>query len=291
MKRISVLVFLLVFLIFPLESKALSVSQNDVYVEKGTEKYIDLYVNVEQEISSLSFNMTFSTYDIPASITFEPGITNTVSGVSYNLSFSEPIVGKVKIGSVKVKVVNNPTVTKGSVNITYPKAYTLNGDKILLNYQDININIGSSNEVIDQPITQEKIKLLERINSNIVNIDLQENVYEYEVNIKEDVAELDLSPVLTNNSYSVEVSNQKISELNDNTIIIKATDGTNTEEYKIKVKVSKEEVNNKKEETTKQENKKSTSTFKYKGKWVMLIISLLGVLFIGVVINNKSKKY
>lgn len=289
MNNIKLLIFSLFLIFFPLEADALSVSKNDLTMKKGSTETVDLYINVEEEVSSLSFDMTFTTYDIPATLSFEPWVTSTVSGISYNLTFSEPIIGNVKIGTINIKTVDNPTVTSGSVNITYPKAYNLNGDRILLNYQDINVNISSSNTVTEPPII-ENVQMLERIDSNIVSINLEKDVYDYEVNIDESVTELDLKPIVANDNYRVEMTTQKISELSDNTIVIKVIGDNKTQNYKIKVNISKKTIQEDVQEEKKQETKKSVTKFKYKWKWVLLITTLLGLLFVGTIIDKKNRK-
>lgn len=284
MKKIILVVFLMLLCCLPIKVDALSVSENDVTVQKGNTKIIDLYANVDKEIRELSFNMTFSTYDATAALVLEPGLTDTTpTGISHNIVFSTPMSGKVKIGTIKVVVASNPTVSSGTVNINYPKAITTNGERINLKYQDINIKIGE--EVIES-------NLLEKIESNIVNIELQKDVFEYTVDVKSDIEKLDLKPIAKNN-YSVDISNQTISELNNNTITIKVSNNNVTEEYKIKVNVLEEKKEEEKVETKeeiKEETKKqNVEKVNYKGKWIFLIIILTGVLAFGLFLNKKSK--
>lgn len=287
MKKIVPVLFLMILLVLPIKVKAISVSENDVNVQKGETKTIDLYANVEQEIKELSFTLTFSSYDARASLVLEQGLTDTTpTGISHNIVFSTPVSGTVKIGSIQLKVANNPSVTNASVSINYPKAITTNGERVNLNYKDININIGEN-------IVQEEIEkgLLERIESSIVNIQLQEDVYEYTVNVKNDIQQLDLKPIAKDSNAVVDIPTQTISELSNNTIIIKVSNNNVTEEYKIKVNVidSMEEVIQKPEKEETKENNESQEKFSYKGKWVGLIIALTGMLFLGLLLNKKSK--
>ena len=287
MKKIVPVLFLMILLVLPIKVKAISVSENDVNVQKGETKTIDLYANVEQEIKELSFTLTFSSYDARASLVLEQGLTDTTpTGISHNIVFSTPVSGTVKIGSIQLKVANNPSVTNASVSINYPKAITTNGERVNLNYKDININIGEN-------IVQEEIEkgLLERIESSIVNIQLQEDVYEYTVNVKDDIQQLDLKPIAKDSNAVVDIPTQTISELSNNTIIIKVSNNNVTEEYKIKVNVidSMEEVIQKPEKEETKENNESQEKFSYKGKWVGLIIALTGMLFLGLLLNKKSK--
>lgn len=288
MKKIVPVLFLMILLVLPIKVKAISVSENDVNVQKGETKTIDLYANVEQEIKELSFTLTFSSYDARASLVLEQGLTDTTpTGISHNIVFSTPVSGTVKIGSIQLMIANNPSVTNASVSINYPKAITTNGERVNLNYKDININIG---ENIVQEVVVEK-GLLERIESSIVNIQLQEDVYEYTVNVKNDIQQLDLKPIAKDSNAVVDIPTQTISELSNNTIIIKVSNNNVTEEYKIKVNVtdSMEEVIQKPEKEETKENNEPQEKFSYKGKWVGLIIALTGMLFLGLLLNKKSK--
>lgn len=278
MKKKILLIFLLLIVIFPLNVKALSLDENNITLAKGTSENIDLYANVETEVSEISFTLTYTTYDIPAYLSLESGLTDTnPNGINHKIIFSNPVSGKIKLGSIKVDVITNPNVNAGTVNINTASATTTNGTKVNLNAQTLNITIG---EPPEKPV-EKKTNLLEKIESKIVKIDLQKDVYEYNVKIKEDIEELDLKAIAKEENYKVEISNQKISELEDNKIIIIVKDGDNTEEYTIKVNIEEEkEIEIDEEEFE--------STYKYKGKWITLIIIMSVVLMVGLLLTKKK---
>lgn len=283
----KIIVVLLFTFLFPLQANALSVSNNNLTMEKGSEEYIDLYVTTDKEISSLSFGLSFSTYDIIGVLVLENGLSETTTGITHNITFNEPITGNYKLGRIKINTVSAPSVLQGTINLSSVKAIDKDNNEVSLSYQDITVKI---NEEVIQMVKKPK---LNEIKSNIVDIDISENVYEYEVNVKEDIKQLDLNPIV-DDEFKVSTSTQKVSELKDNTITIKVSNKNESVEYKVKVNViedeepkveDKEEV---KEETIIKEQ--VVEEYHYKGKWIVIIIGLLGMLFLGALINNKSKK-
>lgn len=281
MKKIIQLLIITLIIFLPVETKALSVDKNNLTIEKGKNEIVSLYAEVESEITEIQFTMVYTTYDIPAYYNVEAGLTDAnPNGISHKIIFSNPVSGKIKLGSINTNVVNNPKVTAGSINIHSAKATTTNNTVINLDAQTINVTIGEKKvEIIEEP---PKKNLLDRIESEIVKIEIKEDIYEYKVNIKDDIEELDLKAVPKDETYQVEISNQKISELQDNKIIITIKTENNTEEYIVKVnKLNKvEDIEIDKEEFA--------PTYKYKGKWVIIIIILSVVLFIGLVLTKKK---
>lgn len=281
MKKIIQLLIITLIIFLPVETKALSVDKNNLTIEKGKNEIVSLYAEVESEITEIQFTMVYTTYDIPAYYNVEAGLTDAnPNGISHKIIFSNPVSGKIKLGSINTNVVNNPKVTAGSINIHSAKATTTNNTVINLDAQTINVTIGEKKvEIIEEP---PKKNLLDRIESEIVKIEIKEDIYEYKVNIKDDIEELDLKAVPKDETYQVEISNQKISELQDNKIIITIKTENNTEEYIVKVnKLNKvEDIEIDKEEFA--------PTYKYKGKWVIIIIILSVILFIGLVLTKKK---
>ena len=282
MKKNVLLLFLLIVVMLPVNVYALSVDKNDLTIEKGGEKSIDLYANVEEGTTEVSFTLVYTTYDVPAYFSLEPGLTDrNPNGIAHRIIFSNPVSGKIKLGTIDIDVVNNPKVTTGVINLHTASAQTNNGT-VNLNSQTINVTIGEEQEETPKPI-ENKTNLLDKIESEIVKIDLEEDKYEYEVKIKEDVEELDLKVIAKDENYEVEISNQKIKELEDNKIIIKVKDGDNVEEYVIKVNIIKNKV-----EKTEIDKDKSENSYKYKGKWIGLIVILSIVLVVGLILTKKK---
>ena len=286
MKKIIPLLVLSLIMIIPTRIRALSVSKNNLTIEKNNNETIDLYTEANLEITEVQFTLVYTTYDVPANFNVETGLTDTnPNGITHKIIFSNPVSGKIKLGSIKINVVSNPKVTVGTINIHSGKALTSDGETINLNSQTINVKIGEPEEnavIQNNDTSTKKTNLLDRIESKIVKIDLKENVYEYKVNIEENIEELDLKPIAKDEKYKVEITTQKIKELTDNQITITVKDGDNTEEYKIKVNTLKndEDIDIDKEEFK--------STYKYKGKWITMIVILSIVLFIGLLLIKKK---
>lgn len=298
MKRIFSILFLLLFVVLPLRVNALSVSKNNLTIDKGKEQLVDLYAEVDGAVTEVSFSLVYTSYDVPAYFNKEPGLLNDVVGNKHKMYFSTPVSGKIKLGTVGVKVVNNPKVTAGSINIHSATAKTSDGETINLDTQILNVTIVEeveftpvveetptieTNDDDKKAIEEEKSNMISKIDSQIVNIVLEKDVFEYSIKIRDDVEELDLKPVLVDDKYTVEVSSQKISELVDNKIVIKVSDGTKSEEYKILVKIIED-----KEPVI--DNEKFESSFKYKGKWFLLIIVFVVFLGVGLLLNKKQNK-
>lgn len=285
MKKNILLLFLLLIVLLPLNVKALSVDKNDLTIEKGGEKSIDLYANVEENTTEVSFTLVYTTYDIPAYFSLEPGLTDrNPNGIAHRIIFSNPVSGKIKLGTIDIDVVNSPKVSTGAINIHTASAQTSNGT-VYLNSQTINVTIGD--EIEETPaLVENETNLLDKIESEMVKIDLEKNKYEYTIEIKEDVEELDLKAIPKNENYEVEISNQKIKELEDNKIIIKVKDGDNTEEYIIKVNTIKNKVE--KVETNKENKEKKENSYEYKGKWIVLIVIMSIALVIGLILTKKK---
>ena len=212
MKKNILLSFLLLIVLLPLNVQALSVEKNDLTIEKGGKKSVALYANLEADTTEISFTLVYTTYDVPAYFSLEPGLTDrNPNGIAHKITFSNPVSGKIKLGTIDIDIVNNPKVSVGAINVHSASAITNNGT-VNLNAQTINVTIGKEQEEPEeQPkVTEKKINLLDKIESDIVKIDLVEDKFEYEIKIKENIEELDLKPIVKDERYKVEISTQKI---------------------------------------------------------------------------------
>jgi len=286
MKKRILLLFLLLVIFLPINVQALNIDKNNLTIEKGKSEIINLSTNTETEITEIQFTLVYTSYDVPAYFNVEPGLTDSnPNGIVHKISFPTPISGNIKLGTIRIDVVNNPKITVGTINIHSAKATATNGEIINLKGQTINATIGTPTEVEnnepDKTKETEKKNLLEKIESKIVNIELKDNTYEYSVKIKDEIEELDLKVIPKEEKYKVEISNQKISELKDNQIIITVSDGDYKEEYKItvnKIKVEEIEV----------DDEVFESTYQYKGKWIVLIIIMTIILLVGLILTKKK---
>ena len=149
-----------------------------------------------------------------------------------------------------------------------------------------NVKIGEDTKptiVTNQPEEFDK-NALKEIKSEKVKITLKKDTFDYTVTIPKDLEELDLTPVATNDNYKIEISNQKINELTDNTITITVSDNQgNSSTYNIKV--------NKLKDIEKVEIDKSDNLPKntYTSKWLIAIIFFGVIFFFGLILTKKGK--
>lgn len=291
MKRILKLIIIAVILLIPIGSvSALTVSENDVKIPASGSKSIELSTSSEELLTSVEFTLVYTTYDIPANFIVNSNYTDSnPNGIKHKVIFPEPISGKITLGNVNINVVNNPKDTAGTINIHSAKGYTKTGETINLNAQNINITIGEESNInTNKPSNDDNSNtnknVLKEIKSDIVKINLQEDVFEYQITIDKDIEKLDLEPIAINDTYKVEVSNQEIATLEDNKINITVTDNTgNKTVYTIKVNILKDissvEIDN--------TNYKEKNT--YKGKWIILIIFFSVILLFGLALTKNKK--
>lgn len=278
-KRIAFL--LVVFLInLPLVS-ALSVDNTELTVAKGEKSTVNVYADLKEETTKVSFSLVYTTYDVPATFKAEEGITLKTNTTKNTLTFSEAQKGQVKLGTIEISILKSAKANKGTIRLNSATATSKSGNISKLDPVELTVTIGTST---NNSTSVKESNLLKGITSKIVNIDLKDNVYTYEVNVKEDVKELDLVAVPKDEKSKVVISSQKISELKDGKIIINVTSPSNTkEEYTVKVNVLKTD----KVEIDKEEFKADSS---YKGKWVVVIIVSVVALLFGFTLSKKEVK-
>lgn len=282
MKIVKRIIFLLVvFLInLPLVS-ALSVDSTELTVAKGEKSTVNVYADLKEETTKVSFSLVYTTYDVPATFKAEEGITLKTNTTKNTLTFSEAQKGQVKLGTIEISILKSAKANKGTIRLNSATATSKSGNISKLDPVELTVTIGTST---NNSTSVKESNLLKEITSKIVNIDLKDNVYTYEVNVKEDVKELDLVAVPKDEKSKVVISSQKISELKDGKITINVTSPSNTkEEYTVKVNVLKTN----KVEIDKEEFKADSS---YKGKWVVIIIVSVVALLFGFTISKKEGK-
>lgn len=282
MKIVKRIIFLLVvFLInLPLVS-ALSVDSTELTVAKGEKSTVNVYADLKEETTKVSFSLVYTTYDVPATFKAEEGITLKTNTTKNTLTFSEAQKGQVKLGTIEISILKSAKANKGTIRLNSATATSKSGNISKLDPVELTVTIGTNT---NNSTSVKEGNLLKGITSKIVNIDLKDNVYTYEVNVKEDVKELDLVAVPKDEKSKVVISSQKISELKDGKIIINVTSPSNTkEEYTVKVNVLKTN----KVEIDKEEFKADSS---YKGKWVVIIIVSVVALLFGFTLSKKEVK-
>ena len=278
-KRIAFL--LVVFLInLPLVS-ALSVDSTELTVAKGEKATVNVYADLKEETTKVSFSLVYTTYDVPAIFKAEEGITLKTNTTKNTLTFTNAQKGQVKLGTIEISIPKSAKANKGAIRLNGATATSKSGNISKLDPVELTVTIGTST---NNSTSVKESNLLKGITSKIVNIDLKDNVYTYEVNVKEDVKELDLVAVPKDEKSKVVISSQKISDLKDGKITINVTSPSNTkEEYTVKVNVLKTD----KVEIDKEEFKADSS---YKGKWVVVIIVSVVALLFGFTLSKKEGK-
>lgn len=282
-KRIAFL--LVVFLINLPITYALSVDSTELTVAKGEKTTVDVYANLDEETTNVNFSLVYTSYDVPATFkaNTEEGITLKTNTTKNSLTFKQVQKGQVKLGTIEISVPKGAKATKGTIRLNSATATSKSGSISKLDPVELTVTIGT-NTTDNSNTNVKESNLLKEITSDIVTITLKDNVYTYEVNVKEDVKELDLKAVPKNEKSKVVVSNQKISELKDGKITINVTSPSNTkEEYTVKVNVLKTD----KVEIDKEEFKADSS---YKGKWVVVIIASVVALVFGFTLSKKEGK-
>lgn len=282
MKIVKRIIFLLVvFLInLPLVS-ALSVDNTELTVAKGEKSTVNVYADLKEETTKVSFSLVYTTYDVPATFKAEEGITLKTNTTKNTLTFSEAQKGQVKLGTIEISILKSAKANKGTIRLNSATATSKSGNISKLDPVELTVTIGTST---NNSTSVKESNLLKGITSKIVNIDLKDNVYTYEVNVKEDVKELDLVAVPKDEKSKVVISSQKISDLKDGKITINVTSPSNTkEEYTVKVNVLKTN----KVEIDKEEFKADSS---YKWKWIVVIIVSVVALLFGFILSKKEGK-
>lgn len=284
-KRIKYFFMIFLLLINVDNVNALSVSKNDLTIEKGGNDTVELYANSEVEVSSVTFTLVYSTYDIPANFMVNPGYTDTnPNGITHNIVFGETKSGKIQLGTININVKNFPNDTAGTVSIHTATAKTPDGNTISLNNQILNIKIGTP--VKEEPKEEVKVdtNLLDKIESKMVKIGLVKDQFEYTVTIDKDIKELDLKPIAKDEKAKITIKTQKISELTDNKLLIDTELNDIKQTYTINIKI-KEKNKIDKSIIDKGEFEENKS---YKGKWLFMIVVLI-LAFVANILLNKKK--
>ena len=265
------------------EVKALEVVELNPIMQKGETKDIELYVNVPSNTKQIDFSLTFLSYDVVG--TFESSIgVLTNNGVSHSISFNEPITGKVKLGVVKINVSTNVLANTGTINLYNASATLVNDTITKLNNQSIQVNITEENEEV-------KTNLLKTISSNIVDIVLEPNKYEYELSVENNIDKLDLIATAIDNSYTIDITDQTLIE-GENQIFINVSKEDVTEQYTINVtrdvKEEIEEVKIQNKAKVKKDKVSKTQDKNFKSGWTFVMTGLIVVFIVGLIILKKK---
>lgn len=287
MKKIFNLLFIMLISLFIMDKAyALSTDKTDITLNSGGSTTLTLKEDFkDKKIKKIEFNLVYYSYDIKGDFIVNNSYNDVISGVSHQIKFEDEVTGEVSLGDIQINVSNSPKVVSSNFSLNNVKALTTDGEEVVLDDLTIRVKIDDNykedNKVTPVTTSEEK-NLLEKIESNIVSIDLKDDVYSYNVKVDESLEELDLKAVAKDDNVKVEISTQKIEEVknNDNKITIKASKGDKTEEYTINV------LYNKKLEVDNSEYKPNNS---YKNTWLVLIFVFGGLLALGAVVSKKVK--
>lgn len=300
MSRVSkILLMLTIFVvgIFTIKVNAVRLDKTSVTLKPGQTANIGVYATVEEAQEQVSFPFVYSSYKVPASFNAVSPHLSTGGSNSYKVTLGEHIAGEISIGTVTITALNDATESATvtidgqtiTVNIDNPQPQT--------NTQTNNQTDTQTKPQDDKPVNNEQdettdYNLLKSIDSDIVNIKLEKDKFEYEVTITDDIKELDLKPVTIDEKYKATIKTQKIEELKDNEIVINVTDGKISKDYKIKVKIKEKDEQDSKDENIKEEptqEENSGKPYEYKGKIVAVMIIFIVLLGIGFYLLKKKK--
>lgn len=284
----KILVFLLIFVMifsFSKNTYALSLDETNYMVELGKREKVSLYADLPDDTVEVDFTLFFDSYDIPVTFFAADGINDTnEDGPTHYLKFKKAASGKTLLGTVNIFVKGTATITSAGAQFTKPVAINSDGEKKTLTPQEIMVKIGKKTETPQVDTTPKNLNLLKEIQSEIVNITLVEDVFEYEVSVKSSIEELDLKGIPNEEKYSVSYSTQKIKDLEDGKILITVSNGKEKQVYTVKVKIIKEA------EEVEIDTEEFVADNSYRAKWIVIIIILSVVLAISMVLNNKYNK-
>ncbi len=266
MKKI---ILFLSILLLPFNVKALSVDSSSLTLEKGAYEKVALYANSDEDITSAVLTVVYTSYDVTASFTSNSDYY-AIDGSTYKVNFDEPQSGKILLGYVVINVKRYPDGTSGSITVYGAKGYTASDDVVSFDAQSLYVTIGEKQEVkeVDK-------NLLDKIDSKIVNINLQKDVFEYNITV-DDISKLDLTPVAKDKA--TEVTTKK----SDNKVVITAKNGDVTQEYVINIKVKA-----KQEEVITVDKTEFKADNGYKGKWILISMVFACMLVFGLYLNKK----
>ena len=233
-------------LIFILINKveALTLEEKELHLAKGETKEIEVTENFSEKIKKLEFNLVYYNNDITGTFQVNSSYQDKTSGIKHEIVFQNGVSGEISLGKLQVLVAKNSSLQKGIININNVQATTINGK--ILNLENIGLPIFIDSKK-ENTVTG---NLIEKIDSNLVNISLKE------------------------------ISSQKLEKEKNNIITITAKKDNIEEEYKIQVKYQKD---------IKIDTHKYKEDSSYKKKWI-IIASIFSVIFIiGLFLFKKEK--
>jgi len=319
-KRIKYIFTLFLLTLIFGKVEALSVSKNTLTIDEGNSDTVELYANVgDKNIKEISFSFVYDSYDAPANFIPVSGYNSTSVGTSHTIIFTEGKSGQILLGTIKVEVIKNPKIVSSEARAVNVVATTDEDEKINLKNAAVTININKVTPTVKEENTttanvntttttttttrattrtttttvgttttvmRENKGLLKDIESKIVKIDLKDDIFEYTVSVREGIQELDLKVIPNDDKTKIDISSQKISELDNNKIFINLSNDTLEEKYVINVNVvSKSSIKD-----VEIDREKFVEKTGYRGKWLVAIVLLAITLVVSVLFVSNKKK-
>jgi len=211
------------------------------------------------------------------------GVATTTDGESINLKLARI---NININKVTPTTNNNETaITTTTTTTTTTKVIDNTTTKTTTTTVPKSTTTTTTTTSTTTKVRENK-GLLKNIESKIVKINLEDDVFEYTVNVYDTLDELDLEPIANDENTKIEISNQKISELEDKQIVINLSNKDIKEKYVIKVNVVPKPT----VAPIEIDNKNFVEKHSYKGKWIVAIVFLGIVLTLSVLLLNSKKK-
>lgn len=283
MKKKLILLFILMAVIFiPVSVKAenkIYFETDEVNIELNSTKKINILVDSDEDFTKVNFNLITTSYNVGFySVEFNEAFVRNASsatGSNYELESKTPQKSGTIIGSVTL--------------IAKDSAYLNEQGYIRLNKASI-----TTNGLIDLPSTQLKFMVsnkkssnnyLSSLSSDIVNIDFDKEVLDYNVVVKSNVNKLDLVGVPEDSKATVTILDQSLkSNKTKIKVMVKAEDG-NERIYTVTVNKKNEK------KVTATTTKKSMDSFEKssKLKWGIIFFALIIIVIIDVLYIKKKR--
>ena len=245
-KRIKYILTIFLLLVFTSRVDALSVSKNPITIDEGSSDTVELYANLgDNVVNEIEFTLIYYSDNATASFIPASGINCNTVHSTHTLTFTEGKSGRILLGRIKMEISNNANITAASALAHTATAKKTDGGVVNLKNVMLYVNVNKTTPIVNdettttttttttQPTTKttttttkpvtttttttttttkprENKWLLKAINSKIVKINLEDDVFEYTVNVYDTLSELDLVPVANDENTKIEISNQKI---------------------------------------------------------------------------------
>ena len=290
MKRSKFLLIVCLFIFFPIIVNAnskLEVDNSNIEVLLNDTYEAEISLVLEDSIKGISFTMITTTYDIEPS--FVTNYDDDVNNSTHSIIFNKDVSGSIILGKVILKTANSAKVgNSGNINLYNVTLTLTNGTTKLIGNLLLNVKVVSEVTLYNN---EEESIYLSSIDSDIVDIELEKDKFDYVVYVNRELTTLDLEAIAEDENSLVSISNQNLND--DETIIEIVVTTKSGKEGKYSIKVIKEnsiEKDNYLEDDvlTIEEDTLNNNNSGYKIRWIIIIaISIIGIIISSLFINKK----